>query len=860
MADEEGAATTTTPWCPRCLRPVGESARCPRCGLQQLGADAARLRVVVHRLYEVGERQRALAAEAASLQLEQSRLLQVLASGTAPQAGPRPRPPREWRPETVRGVLLWLGSMLVALAALIFAVVAWIRLDDAGRAGLLAGATLVAAAGAATAHRRRLPATGEALGGLALALVLVDWYALRRAGVADDWSATAWWALGTAVGAAIAAGAARWLPLQRLAAAVLAEASAVLAVATIAHAPWTVGVGLALLAAASAVAAAMLAASSPWRPAAAVLGAGTGFLELAALGLVLLSPPIGDAASAAGPAAALATMALAPAVARAMLTARVGRATLDGLVAVTAGALLASGGVLLAAAWRSWALLAAVAVLGAGAVGLARALPPALQRGTTLAAGTTLAVGAVGLLGPFLRGLAAPLEWAAAPWTARLTADASGALERFLFVEGGLDGGYPVIVMLLACAGAAGLAAAPARGSRLIAPRVAAMVVSAAAVGVVAVLPLAAGWPLWTALLLTAAASLAGGAGAALVDRDGRSPAVVAGCAAALAVLASSWALATEAGTLAFLGVLAPAAAIAAAASRTPWLRRGCAAVAAGAVLGESAATVVAAGGGAPQAGFAVAVAAGAVLVAGARWRQATAEGPVVESLGLAGLVLGALLAAEDGGWLAAALTAAVPMLLLAAVRPARGVYRWCGAAVAVAATWAWLTVADVTLVEAYTLPAAAAALVAGVVARRGRTQPSSWLALGPGLAVALLPSLGLVIDQGGSARPLLLTGGALLVVLAGARARLQAPLVLGAVTLVGLGVDAVLPVAAQLPRWVTIGAVGLLLLWLGATTERRLTQLRELRRRLQDLEQDGTFDAPQEHAGGAARPSSGVD
>jgi hypothetical protein len=138
---------------------------------------------------------------------------------------------------------------------------------------------------------------------------------------------------------------------------------------------------------------------------------------------------------------------------------------------------------------------------------------------------------------------------------------------------------------------------------------------------------------------------------------------------------------------------------------------------------------------------------------------------------------------------------------------------------------------------EAYTLPAAAVALAAGAALRRGRTRPSSWLAFGPGLALALLPSLGLAIDRGGVARPLLLTGGALLVVLAGAGARLQAPLVLGAGTLVVLGLDAALPVAAQLPRWVTIGAAGLLLLWLGATAERRLARLRELREQFQALE-----------------------
>ena len=93
-------------WCPRCLRGVGEAARCPSCGLPQLGADAARLRIVVRRLSDIAEQQRALGDEASSLRSEQGRLLQALSAQgawaaqggrTAPHAG------REWRPEMVRG-------------------------------------------------------------------------------------------------------------------------------------------------------------------------------------------------------------------------------------------------------------------------------------------------------------------------------------------------------------------------------------------------------------------------------------------------------------------------------------------------------------------------------------------------------------------------------------------------------------------------------------------------------------------------------------------------------------------------------------------------------------------------------------
>jgi hypothetical protein len=824
----EQDATATPLWCPRCLRTVDGAANCPWCGLRRQGsAEAARLRVVVHRRHQVGERRRALAEEDASLLAEQRRLLQALAPEPA---GAVARSPREWRPEVVRGVLLWLGSVLVALAALIFAVVAWVRLGDLGRAGLLAGATLMASAGAA-AGRRRLPATAEALGGLALALGLVDWYAVRRAGVAPGWSPTAWWALGTGAGAAVAAASARWLRAQRLAAAVLAQLSGVLVVATAADAAWTVAAGLALVAAAAATAGGRLAAGGGWRLAALAFGAGAVLLELAALGAVMSSPPIQDLAGAAGPAAALATMALAPALARVTLAARVRPAVLDGLVAVAAGALLAGGGALLAAAWRSWALLAALAVLGAAAVGLGVGLPRALRRGVTLAASATLAVGVVGLLGPLLGALAAPLAWVADPWTARLGAAAADAVGRLTGGDAVLDAAWPVIVMLTCVAGA-GVVAAPSRGWRVLAA-------TAAAAGVVAVLPLAAGWPLWAALLLQAAGGLAAGAAVVLADRRGAQVAVrpLAGCAALLLVLAAAWALATEAGTLLFLGMLVPAAAAATTASTTPWLRRGWAAAAAGALLGESAAAASSAGGQAAEAGLAVAVAAALPLLAGVHWRQGRAEGPALEALGLGGLVLGVALAGEEPRWLAGTLTAAVAVLLLAALAPARRWYLWGAAVAAVAATWAWLDVAQVRVPEAYTLPAAAVALAAGAALRRGRTRPSSWLAFGPGLALALLPSLGLAIDRGGVARPLLLTGGALLVVLAGAGARLQAPLVLGAGTLVVLGLDAALPVAAQLPRWVTIGAAGLLLLWLGATAERRLARLRELREQFQALE-----------------------
>jgi len=56
---------------------------------------------------------------------------------------------------------------------------------------------------------------------------------------------------------------------------------------------------------------------------------------------------------------------------------------------------------------------------------------------------------------------------------------------------------------------------------------------------------------------------------------------------------------------------------------------------------------------------------------------------------------------------------------------------------------------------------------------------------------------------------------------------------VLGAATLVALALDLVAPEAARLPRWTVLAAAGALLLWAGATFERRREDLRRATRTL---------------------------
>ncbi|MEH1170044.1 hypothetical protein V6V47_32170, partial [Micromonospora sp. CPCC 205539] len=145
---------------------------------------------------------------------------------------------------------------------------------------------------------------------------------------------------------------------------------------------------------------------------------------------------------------------------------------------------------------------------------------------------------------------------------------------------------------------------------------------------------------------------------------------------------------------------------------------------------------------------------------------------------------------------------------------------------------WVLLAAGGVSVVEAYTLPVAGLALGAGLVALRSRPGLTSWLALGPGLVAALLPSLVSVL-VGSDPQPwrrLLLGAVALGAVLAGATRRWQAPVLLGGVVLAALALHELARGWDLLPRWIYLGAGGLALIGLAATYERRRRDLARLR------------------------------
>ena len=296
--------------------------------------------------------------------------------------------------------------------------------------------------------------------------------------------------------------------------------------------------------------------------------------------------------------------------------------------------------------------------------------------------------------------------------------------------------------------------------------------------------------------------------------------------------------VATRAGTLTALGALLVATVVVGAAGRRADVRL------AGWLLAVPTATSLAVtaslAGGLPLRTAAFAVLAVAVLVLAAAPVVAAREavsGLALEAAAQAVALVALLL---TGGALryAAAVSAlwGVAVGLRVLRRGESTSRRWAFAAVAggseLLGGWLLLLAGGVVLLEAYTVPAAALALGAGLVALRTRPGLNSWLALGPGLAAALLPSLVsvLVAPDPQPWRRLALGVAALAAVLAGAVRRWQAPVLLGSATLVPLALHELARGWDLLPRWVYLALGGLALIALAATYERRRRDLARLR------------------------------
>jgi cell division protein FtsW (lipid II flippase) len=165
----------------------------------------------------------------------------------------------------------------------------------------------------------------------------------------------------------------------------------------------------------------------------------------------------------------------------------------------------------------------------------------------------------------------------------------------------------------------------------------------------------------------------------------------------------------------------------------------------------------------------------------------------------------------------------------MALLRADRRLVGWLGGLLLAAASWVRLADLGVNTVEAYTLPAALALLVVGVVHLRHNPRAATMVALSPGLALALVPSLLWVLPDPLSLRSVLLGAACLVLLVAGVRLHWSAPVVFGALVGTVLVLRLATPIAEAVPRWALIGAAGAVLVAMGITWERRVRDAKRL-------------------------------
>lgn len=136
--------------------------------------------------------------------------------------------------------------------------------------------------------------------------------------------------------------------------------------------------------------------------------------------------------------------------------------------------------------------------------------------------------------------------------------------------------------------------------------------------------------------------------------------------------------------------------------------------------------------------------------------------------------------------------------------------------------------------VEAATAPLAIALVVHGIRSLRSRPALRTWPALGPGLVLLLVPSLLFDFTADNALwRAIALGVVALAVLLAGVRLRWQAPVLLAGIVLIVHAVAQLWPwisalyVSASGLLWVWIGIAGAVLIFVAATYERRIRELK---------------------------------
>lgn len=843
--------------CPACGRLLPEaSTSCPACHLPLTGPDAVRLWQVDQGL--------------AALQRERSLLLASLratadapASAAAPAAPPAPaetaervsQPPSElpWelrelssespsdvalsgssapplpapataprRSWTTQQTLLAVGVLLVLVAASIALAIAWFVIGRTGQMLVMGGFTAAATVASLQLSRRRLPSSAEALALVAGGLLLLDVSAARRFGLADldALDARAYTAV-TGLVAALALAAVHRHDRRVAGFAVLSLTAASIG--------WAGIVGYASTAAG---------------------GAALSLLGAVLFGAVHLVVPTSfglTRRAATGPAAGWAALSFAAASVGAATASAdaldtpsgtgVGAITFDGAACVVLLATLAAAGALVVrrvvavratrlggrgavrADWVArplsgdWRALGIVALVASAAVPTA-VLCLALQVGAFWTAVLALLTAVLATV------LAAARIRTTSLGTAWCEAQTGLALAVLVLVAIVHDSRPATIVALTGVALAATTAAVHRPGWR----------VQATAVGTVAAV---AGVTISGSIVsLDVEVLAASAAGAALVagalarrSEPEEAPLAAVGHLTLFGALLGAVGVGLGDGVVITLLV-----AIALTAAATAVLRPVLRPVAAGVSAAAAAWALWLAGGlvgGRTQ--WTVLVAAALVLVALAQWRRGRPEEVVLGTLACL-VAVTTVAVAVDRSWphAAAAVAAAYGLVAVAyAALPHRRATVALAVVGLTAAAWLELDRAQVTTLEAWTLPLAALVLAAGLWSHR-ELGDHSWLTAGPGLAVALLPSALYTAVDDGLLRSLVTVTAAVLVLVAGALRRWQAPVVLGAAAAIVIALTQLGPYAVQLPRYLTLGTLGVALLAVGARYEQRRADARQ--------------------------------
>jgi hypothetical protein len=774
---------------------------CVMCGLDLVGEPAAR---VFEALSYVDRSVAELIAPdpAATASSDDRQEIRYRRSSATPVAAPRPT----LSAASVPKILLGLGALCLLVASVVFLVVAWAALGVGGRTGVLVGFTVAASLLMQWVSRRGLRAGAEAFAAVVLGLLVIDLGGAREAGWLG--SIDEGWFL-VLVGSALAATGglvARWARTTPAARALSAEAGAV--------------VGVALTA---------LAAGDVWgrTEAEAALVA-----TLVCLGAVVTARRLDLRLVALGcvTEAIVAWLVLVAAAGAMLWPPSVEHVWVDLAVWPTLVAAALAG---LVAATRSLPLWSRVTAASAALVvaGLAVTVVSFDESATTV---VLVQLGVIAVCGVAVVRLAPVWRWAAAvpsmmaalPLAFSVVEIALEAVERILPSGAwttALADGVPGQVVpwtwpLLLPAGVIGVCTCVASVFRCASedPRPVVLPGAAVALAAAVLAPALYGVPLGFAVLALALGAAVLGAAALVTGRV-----AVGATAAATTVLAVVASLANEWATAIVLGMVLTGALVA---ERRPGTLVS--------VTGLVSAPVAAGGllwtlghlAGLPTVWLALPV----LIVLG----SAVVLRPVLDLEVVSGLVAAVAVAVSVAGdgttdqtWLAVYLTVGgVVATGSALLNPSRRPLARLGLVFFTAAQWVRLDQLGVGTVEAYTLPLALVLVVLGSVSL-ARGAASSVRTLGPGLGLAVLPTLLLVLADPVGLRALLLGLACVALVATGLLGRLAAPLAVGAAA----GALLVLregTLAQVLPQWALIGLVGVGLTVLGITWEQRLQEL----------------------------------